>query len=223
MIADVLRTHGVFKTAKYAANFAADYVYDRFYDWRLGIKTAKYIPHTGLGYDDPSYHMHLASGYRGFKKVMSYVDVEPGRDVFLDYGSGTGRMLIMAAMMHRFRKIIGVELNPQMRHTARRNISRIDDKLKCPDIEIVNADAAAYRLPDDVTVVYFYNPFSGQVLDGALDNIENSLQRRPRPITILCKSPENFERAAENRPWLSRLARYGCFTTYQYVVYRGEL
>ncbi len=223
IIAEALRTHGPVNALRYAAHFAADYVYDRLCDWRLGIKTATYIPHTHLGYDDPSYHMHLASGYRGFRKVMNYLDVEPGRDVFLDYGSGTGRMLIMAGMMHEFGKIIGVELNSQMRRVARRNISRFNGKLKCDNIEIINANAADYRLPDEVTVVYFYNPFSGHVLAGALDNIERSLRRRSRKITVLCKSPDNFERAAQKRPWLDRIAQYGCFSTYRYVVYKAEL
>jgi hypothetical protein len=58
----------------------------------------------------------------------------------------------------------------------------------------VNADVADYRVPDDVTVAYLYNPVVGEVFESVLEQLRHSVERRPRRIRILYITPEEVER-----------------------------
>ena len=68
--------------------------------------------------------------------------------------------------------------------------------------------AAAFVLPPEVTVVYFYNPFSGPVLAAVLDRIEESLRAAPRRISILFGNPKAFEELRADRPWLTKQTEF---------------
>ncbi len=50
-------------------------------------------------------------------------------------------------------------------------------------------DAAAYEIPDDVTVVYFYYPFVGDTFRRVMDNLAASLARRPRRLRLIYGLP----------------------------------
>jgi len=112
---------------------------------------------------------------------------------------------VMAAM-HPFIRIIGVERSAELSDIARRNISRAATWLTCSHVDVVTADAARYDVPDDVTVVYFSSPFSGDVLDAVLDNVKASLARAPRRLSIVSHgydATNPFERQIRRCDWLS--------------------
>jgi len=46
----------------------------------------------------------------------------------------------------------------------------------------VVADAAEFRVPDDLTLGYLFHPFSGQTLDAVLRSIIDSVDRHPRRV-----------------------------------------
>jgi cyclopropane fatty-acyl-phospholipid synthase-like methyltransferase len=62
-----------------------------------------------LGYWQEGYQMCASTDYRSFRRVMRHIGVRE-QDVFLDYGSGLGRVLLMAAQ-YPFRRVLGVELS----------------------------------------------------------------------------------------------------------------
>jgi hypothetical protein len=45
-------------------------------------------------------------------------------------------------------------------------------------------------IPDDVTVVYLYNPFVGEKFRRTVTNLHDSLGRRPRRMRIIYLRPE---------------------------------
>lgn len=53
--------------------------------------------------------------------MLDRLDIRGAAEVFLDYGSGKGRALIMAAQ-YPFRRILGVEFSPQLSLIASQNI-----------------------------------------------------------------------------------------------------
>jgi hypothetical protein len=53
----------------------------------------------------------------------------------------------------------------------------------------VTADAVHFAIPDDMTVAYFYHPFSGNTFKNVIDNIVRSLDRHPRRLTIVYQIP----------------------------------
>src|ERR1041385_8704646 len=133
--------------------------------------------------------------------------------VFLDYGSGLGRAVILAAT-YPFRKVIGVELVADLHARAAENVRRAVNRLRCRDIELYNVDARHFRIPPEVTVIYLWNPFDGDVLREVFGNIQRSIVEHPRTVTILHLSPISptaLDEMKESLPWLneSKRIRFG--------------
>jgi hypothetical protein len=126
--------------------------------------------------DASSGHTYLARGLRGCTIRRT--------DTLLDYGSGKGRVLL-AAGRYPFGRVLGVELDEDYCEIARSNVQAAAPRLRCPRIEVFSADATAWPVPDDVTYIYMYNPFWGDTFRAMLDRVSESLDRRPREITIV--------------------------------------
>lgn len=193
---------------------------DRLHEWRFGI-------HSG-GTDarahalDPACNGYRATGYRAFRKMMAHVPLRPGDDVFLDIGSGMGRVVLLAAT-HPFRKVLGVEISNELNAVATENLRRVRRRLKCREVEFHTADARLYAVPPDVTVIYLWNPFFEGVLGPMFENIRQSIEAAPRAVTILYVSPPGsphlvnlqaqlgWLREKERVPWgTDELVVYAC-------------
>jgi SAM-dependent methyltransferase len=109
-------------------------------------------------------------------------------DVCLDYGSGLGRVLLVARRLP-FRRVIGLEISPTLAGRARRNLEAQRGTIRCRDATVVEADATEWPVPDDVTVVYMYCPFTGPVFTAAIERIFESLDRRPRRMRLVYNNP----------------------------------
>jgi Histone methylation protein DOT1 len=192
-----------------------------FYEWRFGIVSDMEILNDQLGITDMSCHDYLATGYLRFRQLMKHIEIRDGKDVFLDFGSGLGRAVILAAT-YPFRKIIGVELVTDLHLRAGENVRRALRRLCCRDIELYNVDARTFRIPDDVTVIYMWNPFAGEVLRQVCANIQQSVLESPRALTILHLSPydpTDLDLIKENLPWLRERKRFKLGSASHAVIY----
>lgn len=95
---------------------------------------------------------------------------------FVDIGAGKGRALLVAAEFP-FKRVIGVEFAEELCQIARRN-ARLAGHNR---IEVVCEDAAAYELPEDPLVLYFYNPFLPALMRQVMERVDRSLVAHPRP------------------------------------------
>jgi len=132
-----------------------------------------------------------ASGWTFLRRAIRRRDIGPD-DVFVDFGSGKGRVVWQAAHFP-FARVVGVEISPQLNGIARNNIEAGKRRLKCRNVELVTADAAEFEVPDDMTYAYFYAPFDGEVFAKVIENIIASLDRRPRPVTLIYANPSMDE------------------------------
>jgi precorrin-6B methylase 2 len=110
--------------------------------------------------------------------------------VFIDYGSGMGRVLYEAAARYPFKRVIGLELSDELNEIARANLDRNSARLRCSNVEIVTGDALEYDPPSDVTVAWFYNPFTGATLEQALHKL---LDTASGPLRIIYGNPIEHE------------------------------
>ena len=58
-----------------------------------------------------------------------------------------------------------------------------------PKSTIVVGDAAQFSVPDDVTIAYFFDPFRGRTLDAVVQNMIDSVDRRPRRLRLIYVNP----------------------------------
>ena len=74
---------------------------------------------------------------------------------------------------------------------ARINAARVRGR-RCP-IDIVEADATRFAVPDDVTCVVIYNPFCGEALEAALRLVLDSMDRRERRMRLVYGNPKEHD------------------------------
>jgi precorrin-6B methylase 2 len=170
----------MFKSARWLGNR----IFER------GVDTAQ--PEVELDHFHPDRTHYLPSGWLDLRRALPRRDVRP-TDVFVDFGSGKGRMVYEAAK-YPFARVIGVEISAKLNEVARGNIERNRHKLVCRNIELVTSDAAEFGVPDDVTVAYFFHPFGGDTFETVMRNIIESLDRNPRRLTLIYQLPLNEDR-----------------------------
>ena len=156
------------------------------------VDTAPLVHLHEIGLGDEERNHYEASPWLTLPRVLRVREVRP-HDVFVEYGCGKGRIVYQAAKRYPFRRVVGVDIAPQLTEVARENIRRNRERLTCQDVEVVTADATEFEPPDDMTHAYFYNPFGGQVFERVIENIVRSLDRHPRTVTIIYCYPFNAD------------------------------
>src|SRR5262249_43360135 len=140
----------------------------------------------------PDYLPYGPSAWHVVPRALRYVGVSEA-DTFVDFGSGKGRVLHQASK-RPLRRVIGVEISPELAQAARALVAANRPRYRCRDIEVVVSAAADFRVPDDMTIAYMYNPFSGETLDAVMRNIVDSMDRNPRLIRLIYARPDHRER-----------------------------
>lgn len=133
-------------------------------------------------------HHYAPSSYFMLPRAIRRREVSAS-DVFLEVGSGKGRVVCQAASRYRFKRVIGVDLEEAWNAVARRNVEVNRHRFQCKDIEIITADVGTWTVPEDVTYVYMYNPFSAEVLERFVSQLVASLDRRSRELTVIYAKP----------------------------------
>ena len=179
---------------------------ERLCDWRYGISTDAEVKTAQFGVTDPACFHYTPISCVRFMQAMKQVRVRAGEDVFVDYGSGMGRAVVLAAAGYPFRRVLGVELSPELHAVAQENVRRARPRLRCREVALHVADAREFPVPPDATVFFFWNPFGVKVLAQVLENIFRSLEESPREVTILYLAPpgETSLDRIPARPWLER-------------------
>lgn len=166
-----------------------------WYDRYFGVATTSRPTLPELGIENPLFNDYAPTFYPTLMRCLKALGVRPS-DVFVDFGCGAGRAMIVAAT-RPFRRVLGVEIAPQLVETARENLRRASRRLVCKDISIVQGDATSWEIPADLTVAFFYSPFRGEVLRSVFENLRRSIESHPRQVTILYHNPpDNWQEEA---------------------------
>ncbi len=150
---------------------------------RMGIDTSGYADLEELGIDAPGRRRYEPSKWLDLRRILREEDIGPD-DVFLDAGSGKGRV-VLEATRYGFSRVIGVELSPELNAIATANLQARRQSLRCREVELVSADIAEYEIPDDVTVIYHYNSTGGDVFAAFVGHLVESLDRTPRRLRFI--------------------------------------
>ena len=109
------------------------------------------------------------------------------RNLMLENGCGKGRVDFFLAWQRRC-KCIGVDYDTRMIRTAMVNRYKAVSGIRT---EFVLAPAEEYQIPEKVDRIYFFNPFSGQILQKVLARIRDSWYARPRQIFLFVYYPSS--------------------------------
>ncbi len=103
---------------------------------------------------------------------------------FLDIGCGKGRAMCVAAQ-NGFAKVTGIDLSKELCNAAKKNLGNTKQKLPALTYDVINNDAFYFEIPSDVDCIFMFNPFDEVIMSGVINNIEKSLKKNPRPITLI--------------------------------------
>jgi SAM-dependent methyltransferase len=154
------------------------------FERRFGTRTDGWVELTELGLPSEHRIRYQPSSWLTLPRVLRRREVSP-QDVFIDFGCGKGRMVLEAARLYRFARVVGVELSPDLAALARENVEGNRRRLRTPRVEIVVSDVLAYQVPDDVTIAFFANPFTGPIFDHVITGLLDSVDRSPRRLRIV--------------------------------------
>ena len=111
--------------------------------------------------------------------------------VFVDFGSGKGRVLLLAAARN-FKQIVGLEFSRELHETAEANVERFTKTVTgCRNIRPLHADVTRFDIPCGNSVLYFNNPFSEEVMAAVIRNIEKAHQQGQGTIYVLYQQLKN--------------------------------
>jgi SAM-dependent methyltransferase len=150
-----------------------------------------------------------------FREIMSALAIDLSQFTFIDVGSGKGRALLLAAE-YPLRRIIGVELIPELDAIARANVQKLNAKGAKVQIELVCGDATKFSFPTEPTIVFLFNPLPEGSLRGLMKNLEESIRRNPRAVYVAYANPV-FEQTVARCPLLTRIGG-----TPQYTLFRSH-
>jgi SAM-dependent methyltransferase len=185
-----------------AVKVAADRVVDFFKERRLGIRTSGLIPIETLMDEWQGNHDYAPTSIRAFHAFIESLDIRrEDEEVFVDYGSGLGRVLLLASE-YPFKRIVGVEVVKALAEKAAANIKNFKNQRQCQDIQIWVGSASDFEIPDDASVIYLSNPFHGQVLADVFNRLEKSLREKPRRLRVVYNNPVHFMKIFADYPWL---------------------
>lgn len=181
-------------------------VREKYRDRRLGIFTMGFVAWDQLGSDEAC-HCYEPVNYQSLDVLFAELEIRPHKDVFLDYGSGMGRVIVVAAT-HPFLRVIGVERSVELSEMAQENVLRASDKLTCKNVELVTQDATTYQVPSDVNVVFLFNPFSRHVMSQVQDRIRESIDKSPREVRLVYVYPIHEDNLFADCQWLEERRRF---------------
>jgi len=149
-----------------------------------------------------------------FHEMMAALNIAFEGFIFIDIGSGKGRTLLMASD-YPFRRIVGVELLPELNRVAEANLQKYESEAqRCFQLESCCTDARQYAFPVEPVVLYLSNPLPKAGLAQVIDNLARSLERHPRSIRVLYHNPIH-EDVLATRSWLERTAGTHQFSLYE--------
>lgn len=117
--------------------------------------------------------------------LLSRLGIDFREFEFVDFGSGKGRVLLIASEFP-FQRVRGVELAHELHDISIQNIQTFrSTKRQCDDVQSCNQSATEFEFSKSPLVIFFFNPFSAEILQSVLNNLKKSLEAHPRHVIVL--------------------------------------
>jgi hypothetical protein len=162
------------------------------FDLRYGVETSTRVHVTDLKINNPNWV--YSAGYwptstEIIKEALSGLPIRHEDFVFVDFGSGKGRVLLQASDFP-FRRIIGVEFSFELHNIAEGNIGHYrSDRQKCREIVSVCMDFTQFEIPREPLVAFLYNPSSETITAALANRIARNLIETPRELWVIYVTP----------------------------------
>jgi SAM-dependent methyltransferase len=189
-----IRAHGFADTAKLTRDGFRDrsaWLLEQWFDCSRGVDTAGrelLYKADGRPESNPLYLDYQPTPARTVRALLEQLDAHVASSTFVDFGSGKGRVLLIASEFG-FNRVIGVEFDAKLHRTACDNIRAFRGRRRCPDVTSVLGRAEEFEIPAGDLVLYFFHPFEAGILERTLENVVRSYRNDPRQILLVFVRP----------------------------------
>ncbi|HET8902195.1 MAG TPA: class I SAM-dependent methyltransferase [Holophagaceae bacterium] len=162
-----------------AARSGLKYISEFLMDRRIGVSTFRRdfaAPASASGDSRPC----QPAPYSTLVAVAGHIqDHGFPLDSFVDVGCGTGRPLAYLSRLG-FKRMVGIEINPDVAERARRNLGRIKKAWKrAESLEVLTADVLSADFDFTGSIVYLANPFGRATMLAFSRKLKAQLLARP--------------------------------------------
>jgi precorrin-6B methylase 2 len=162
-----------------------------WWEHRLGVSTRGVLP---VEHADSHYS---TMRYSTIRSILDHLELNSS-DVFVDLGSGKGRVLCCAAR-YPVKHVIGVDLNEALCQVARENARRMRGRRAPISVEATEAGNFDYSA---ATVLFLFDSFGAATLEPLLEKIGRDVRGSLRIAYANPTLDDLFQR----QPWLERSA-----------------
>ena len=192
------------------------------FDLAHGVDTSGLVPAANLVTGHPN-DEHVTAYYGVAPSILrsliaQWRETPPPNPIhdytFIDFGAGKGRAILVASELP-FRKVIGIELNPELADIAQRNLDRwLASHAADPTApslaptHLFEQDALTFDLPSTPCVAFLFHPFEAPVLRKLLRRIEThygKLAKSQRPAFDLLYVNAECRSVLDHHPAFTRL------------------
>jgi SAM-dependent methyltransferase len=155
------------------------------------------------------------------KKLFSYIkSMIPVDSVFVDFGCGKGRVLLIASKFS-FKEVRGVEFAHELCELAKNNCAVYKRQTGVrKEFQIIESDVVDYIINSDENIFYMFNPFDGVILSEIINNIATSCKIQPRGIIIIYYNPQ-YSNVIEQQSMFIKLEEC-VFWGYRFALYSNR-
>lgn len=187
---------------------------DLDYDWDHGVNTTWANPAFLTRVKEVlSGRQYMPTEPYLFRSFMAELPISFERFTFIDLGCGKGRALLLASECP-FRRIVGVELLPELYHIAQENIGRFQQGAQRERFELYCGDARRFSFPPGPLVIFLFDPFPETVLGDVIANLQRSVEEDPREVFVVYENPIS-EHVLSGENWLRRMRGDAVVTFYR--------
>jgi hypothetical protein len=167
------------------------WAWDRFcFDCRYGVDTTGIVALKELTISSPNEAngvFYEPTPQVFFNAVISSLPIQFNEFVFVDLGSGKGRILLQASSLP-FIDVVGVEFSEELHEIAIRNISIYTAKQRAKsEISAILSDVLEYEFPDNNLILYTFNPFDSFVFSKLIQRLKHQVHNK-KLIWIYCEA-----------------------------------
>jgi len=170
-----------------------------WWERRLGIETRGVLP-----IDHPDSVHYATMSYSTIWRILDHLALGES-DVFVDVGSGKGRVLCCAAC-YAVNRVIGVDLSEPLCAAARENATRLRRRRSPISVHQGLANEFDYA---SATVLFLFDPFGASTLERLLEKVGRDAGGHMR---IAYANPKNDEVFAR-QDWLELTDRWNIATS----------
>jgi len=124
---------------------------------------------------------------------LERLQIDPERFTFIDFGSGKGRALLVAAGFP-FKGVVGVEFSRELHEIAEKNIALLPpETTRAGMLRSIHRDATVFELPQSDLVCYLYNPFEPPIITAVAEKLAAHHKDYGYCIIIIYVDPRHRE------------------------------